>query len=171
MICEICKDKTAVFHVQQIMGDNIFEMHLCRDCASKKGISKDGKSFDFSLSKLINNLTKKETLPGKSPNEMEMCKTCATKISDMKEEGQVGCPDCYTYFRSTIAADISLNGSYVHHKGKLPNKLKAYKTILIDKEYLKRELEEAVNNEEYESAVILRDKLTKLEAGFGHDDN
>lgn len=171
MICEICKIKTAVFHVQQFVGDNIYEMHLCRDCASKKGISKDGKSFDFSLSKLLTSFTQKKTLPVKSGNELDTCKTCGTKVSEMKDDGQVGCPDCYNYFRSSIASAISYNGAYIYHKGKLPSKLKAYKTILIDKESLKRELEEAVNNEEYESAVIIRDKLTNLEAGFILDDN
>jgi protein arginine kinase activator len=170
MICEICKEKTAVFHVQQIMGEDVYEMHLCRDCASKKGISRDGKTFDFSLSKLLTGLIKNTALPAKSKNELEKCKTCGTKVSDMKEDGQVGCPDCYNSFRSNVAAEISMNGSYIYHTGKLPAKLKAYKTILIDKEYLKRELEEAVINEEYENAVILRDKLTNLDAGFGLDD-
>ncbi len=171
MICEICKDKTAVFHVQQLVGENIYEMHLCRDCASKKGISKDGKSFDFSLSKLLNNFTQKKSLPGRSKNELDTCKTCGSKVSDMKGDGQVGCPDCYNFFRSSIASEIAVNGAYTYHKGKLPSKLRAYKTILIDKETLKRELEQAVDNEEYENAVILRDKLTKLEAGFNLDDN
>lgn len=171
MICEICKNKSAVFHVQQIVGEKVYEMHLCRDCASKKGISKDGKSFDFSLSKLLSNFTQKTKLPEKSNNELEKCKTCGTKVNEMKENGQVGCPDCYNFFRSSIAASISFNGVYTFHTGKLPSKLKAYKTILIDKEYLKRELEEAVNNEEYENAVIIRDKLTHLEEGFNLDDN
>lgn len=170
MICEVCKDRTAVFHVQQIMGEDVYEMHLCRECASKKGISKDGKSFDFSLSKLLTGFIKNTALPAKSGNELETCRTCGTKVSEMKEDGQVGCPDCYNSFRSRIAAVISINGSYIYHTGKLPSKLKAYKTILIDKEYLKRELEDAVNNEEYENAVILRDKLTNLDAGFGLDD-
>jgi len=171
MICEICKNKSAVFHVQQLIGENLYEMHLCRDCAAKKGISKDGKSFDFSLSKLLSNFAQKKILPVKTGIEQETCKTCGTKVADMKEDGQVGCPDCYNYFRSSIANVISLNGTYVAHVGKLPSKLKAYKTILIDKEILKRELEEAVNNEEYENAVVLRDKLTNLEAGFNLDDN
>ena len=145
-------------------------MHLCRECASKKGISKDGKSFDFSLSKLLTGFIKNKALPMKSSNELEKCKTCGTKVNDMEENGQVGCPDCYTFFRSSIASAISLNGSYIFHTGKLPAKLKTYKTILVDKEYLKRELEEAVLNEEYENAVILRDKITNIDAGFGLND-
>ena len=171
MICEICKNKTAVFHIQQLVADNVYEIHLCRDCASKKGISKDGKSFDFSLSKLLTNFTQKKALPVKTKNELDTCKTCGTKVSEMKEDGQVGCPDCYNFFRSSIASVISQNGAYTYHNGKLPSKLKAYKTILIDKETLKRELEEAVSNEEYEHAVIIRDKLTNLEAGFNLNDH
>ena len=49
MICEICKDKTAVFHVQQIIGEDVYEMHLCRDCASKKGISRERFKRRFGL--------------------------------------------------------------------------------------------------------------------------
>jgi protein arginine kinase activator len=171
MICEICKSKNAVFHVQQHVGENIYEMHLCRDCASRKGISKDGKSFDFSLSKLLTNFAQKKVSTGDLANELETCKTCGTKKQDLKDDGQVGCPDCYNSFRRSITSALALNSSYVSHKGKLPLKLKAYKTILIDKELLKRELEEAVKNEEYETAVIIRDKLTNIEAGFKLDDN
>ncbi len=170
MICEVCKDRTAVFHVQQIMGEDLYEMHLCRECAAKKGISKDGKIFDFSLSKLISGLIKNSPVPVRTGNESDKCQTCGTKITDMKESGLVGCPDCYNTFRSSIAKVISRNGSYIYHRGKLPTKLQAYKTILIDKEELKRELEEAVNNEEYENAVIIRDKLASLDSGFKADD-
>ncbi|MCF6334659.1 MAG: UvrB/UvrC motif-containing protein [Spirochaetales bacterium] len=170
MICEVCKDRTAVFHVQQIMGGDLYEMHLCRECAAKKGISRDGKNFDFSLSKLISGLIKNTPLPEKSGIEADKCRTCGTKISNMKESGVVGCPDCYNTFRSNITNAISLNGKYIYHKGKLPIKLRAYKTILVDKEELKRELEEAVNNEEYENAVILRDKLAILDSGFQLND-
>ncbi len=170
MICEICKKKTAVFHIQQIIGEDVYEMHLCRDCASRNGISKGGNSFDFSFSKLLTGFIRNSALPEKSINESEKCSTCGTKVSEMEKDGQVGCPNCYASFRSSIAANISMNGSYIFHTGKLPVRLKAYKTILIDKENLKKELEEAVINEEYENAVIIRDKLTNIDAGFGFDD-
>ena len=120
MQCEMCKEASAVFHVQQILGEDVYEMHLCRECASKKGISRDGKSYDFSLSKLLTGLLKDVKIPDRSQSESEKCRTCGTKVKDMKDTGHVGCPDCYNTFRSSINSEISLNGSYVFHTGKLP---------------------------------------------------
>jgi protein arginine kinase activator len=75
----------------------------------------------------------------------------------------VGCPECYATFRSEIDDLLSEYSDAVHHKGRYPSKLHAYKAILIDKEQLKKQLEEAVRQEEYEHAAQIRDRIREIE--------
>ena len=49
-------------------------------------------------------------------------------------------------------------------------RLKAYKALLVDKEILKKSLQEAVANEDYETAANIRDSISSLESPDGEDD-
>jgi protein-arginine kinase activator protein McsA len=50
------------------------------------------------------------------------------------------------------------------HKGKLPRSILTYKTFFIDRENLKIQLEIALDNEDYEKAAQLRDKISGLDS-------
>jgi protein arginine kinase activator len=165
MICDLCGENEAVVHVQQIMGGDIFEVHLCAECARKKGVPLESEGDGgFSLSDLLSGLV--ESL---SPQSVMMdhgeCPQCGTSLEDLQENEKAGCPECYTVFRSQIDFILHEYTDTIVHRGKYPEKLRAYKAILIDKEVLKKKLTEAVKREEYETAARLRDRIRELEEG------
>ncbi len=167
MICDVCGKREAIIHIQQIIGKEVIDLHLCRQCAREKNISETEGSINNSIINLVRNLLDGTRLTQFIDQKTTYCSTCNTKLHEIKEHNKVGCPDCYREFRSVIRETLGVGNSSLIHNGNIPEKLKSYKTILVDREKLKKELEDAVVKEDYETAVIIRDKLKELEMEIG----
>ncbi len=71
MVCDICGEQDALIHVQQIMGGEVLDIHLCTDCAREKGIPGEDDNEDrLSLNNLLSGIVEnfigmqgKNTLP------------------------------------------------------------------------------------------------------------
>jgi protein arginine kinase activator len=164
MICDICGENEAIVHVQQIMGGEIYEFHLCSDCAKKKGVTAESDgSMKFSLSQLLGGLVDSSEEESEEVSPDTACEQCGTTLQEIRDTERVGCADCYATFRSQIDDLLTEYTDEVHHKGRYPGKLHAYKAILIDKEQLKKQLEDAVKREEYEHAAHIRDRIREIE--------
>lgn len=50
MLCYICKEKEATFHLTQITGEKIEKVDLCEDCAKQKRVNDPA---GFSLEDLL----------------------------------------------------------------------------------------------------------------------
>ncbi len=170
MLCDICGKREAVLHIQQIIGKETIDVHLCRECAREKNIAAGNTPVNSSIVNMVMNLLENKNLNKILANNVTRCPTCGTKIAEVKKEGKVGCPDCYREFRVVIRNILGMGSSAFLHKGSISSKLKTYRTILVDRERLKRELEEAVSKEDYETAVVIRDKLKEIEVEIGNND-
>ncbi len=162
MKCEMCKQRESVLHVQQIIGEEQIDMYLCEVCASEKGISKKSDAIELSLSQLLTGLFR-VTAEGEAEQEHEVCPACETTIHALRKDGRLGCPECYASFASEIRSFQKKLSGTVHHAGKLPTKLQAYKELIIDRQELKNRLEEAVGNEDYEAAASIRDRIREID--------
>ena len=165
MKCELCKENDAVIHIQQIIGSETKEVHLCEGCAHKNGISSDNDKIELSLTELLNGLI--DFSP--RTKRQESCPNCRTRLKDFRKSGMLGCPDCYSAFRDEIVSYLEEIAGTVGHRGKYPKRLKAFKALLVDKEILKKRLGEAVAAEDYEAAASLRDRINVLEASDGEE--
>jgi protein arginine kinase activator len=161
--CEICGKNDSMIHVQQIMGSEIIELHLCEECAEKKGISGSGSKIELSISELLNGLLD-FSASGEKGVQDAVCPVCGLEYADFQKSGRLGCTECAHTFRKEIRRILQGISGTTIHKGKYPKKLKTYKTILIDREHMKQKLKEAVINEDYETAAVLRDKIYDLES-------
>ncbi len=161
MKCEVCRRRDSVIHVQQIIGNETMDMHLCEDCAHRKGNYQKDDKIELSLSQLLTGLLK--VREGDAQEIQDECPACGMKIADFKKEGKVGCPECYASFALEIRKMHSRLSGATRHRGKLPQSLKTYKELLIDRERLKSQLNDAVTNEDYETAAVLRDQIKSIE--------
>ena len=166
MICELCKQRESVLHVQQIIGDERVNMYLCEICASEKGISQSDDKLELSISRLLTGLFGS----GDGTDErgdQDTCPACETNIVDLRNDGRLGCPECYMSFSSELRGmQKKLSGS-VQHVGKLPKKIREYKELMLDKRHLQERLEAAVQNEDYEDAARLRDQIHDIDRNGG----
>lgn len=161
MKCEVCGTRESVIHVQQIIGNETVDVHLCEACAHEKGISQNNDKIELSLSQLLTGLLKVQE--GESQDSQDECDVCGTKIADFKTEGRLGCPECYTTFATEIRKMHNHLSGTTRHRGKLPQSLKTYKELLIDRQRLKSQLTDAIKNEDYEAAAMLRDQIRSIE--------
>lgn len=160
--CELCGKNDAAIHVQQIMGSEIIDIHICEECAENRGISGEKAPLDLSISELLTGLLH-ITSEVKSEIEKKVCSRCGLTYKEFQKEGKLGCSECVQIFRREIYAILdNISGTH-QHTGRYPSKLKEFKRLLIDKEQMKQQLRDAIKNEDYEAAAVLRDKIHDLE--------
>lgn len=99
------------------------------------------------------------------------CPVCGSTYADIAESGKVGCPECYRTFGDELSDLIQSVHGTTNHTGSVPSRHRAMKERNERLKRLKKELQEAVQNENYERAVELRDEIRTLEAPVQKEDN
>jgi protein arginine kinase activator len=95
------------------------------------------------------------------------CPDCGFTYQDFKKIGRVGCGQCYEAFKKQLTPILKRIHGADRHIGKVP--LRAGKTVKETKtiQELQRQMEKAIQTEEFEEAARLRDKIRELEKGKG----
>jgi len=97
------------------------------------------------------------------------CPRCGSSWSEIGKRQQAGCGECYTTFAKEVHAFFQEMVEKPQHRGKLPKRLRTYKTYLVDVVKLKEGLKEAVRREDYEKAARIRDRIKELENITGEE--
>ena len=102
-----------------------------------------------------------ENINGES-RSYSLCSECA---SELKKSGKTGCPECYKTFGEELRSTIrSIHGN-VKHIGRAPAKFRKSREKENELKELKKQLKEAIANENFESAANIRDKIRAMEKG------
>ncbi len=160
MKCDICRVQEAVIHIQQIIGKERMDLHLCESCALERGITGNEDKIELSISNLLTGLINLRNIKGL---RKKVCPRCGSSWEEIKRHEKLGCVECYTVYSREIRSLMNKMVSKSQHKGKYPHRLLTYKTFLVDVIKLKDGLEEAVKREDYERAAVLRDRIKKIE--------
>jgi len=167
MKCDICGSNEAVIHIKQETGSEAVELYLCEECAAARGITGDSEDVDLSVTNLLTALVDtKDT--GQESDKKKACPRCGMTMQRFKREGRLGCNECYSTFSKEIGRILGKMYGRSHHRGKYPKRLLAYKTFLVEIEKLKKQLDRAVKQENYEKAAQLRDRIREM-TGSVHD--
>ena len=163
MVCDICKQQQATVHLTEIVNDQMTELHLCEACANQKGSQVESH---FGLADLLSGLAD----TGKSQDVEEetstkSCPNCGMTYEDFRKVGRLGCSECYTTFKRSLASLLKRIHGAPHHLGKAPARLVKPSTPKTKSELsdLKRRLERAIEMEEFEEAARLRDHIREME--------
>lgn len=164
MICDICKKNSATIFITEIINNEKKELHLCYECAANLGLKGILKELNIPYDE---NIIKKflSLMPGfiEEGEEEKICIKCGTKFEEFKSSGFLGCSKCYENFKEELRPIIlNLQGS-MKHVGKRKGEKFTPKTTIDEKiKKLKRELEYAIEEERYEDAAKIRDKINEL---------
>jgi protein arginine kinase activator len=162
MLCEKCKKNQATVHMKQVINGDVKEMYLCSDCAEKAGLT---TSFSFNdMFKDLFNVTADSAFLGSGfDSAIDRCPVCGQTYSQFRQNGKLGCGECIKHFGPYMDSVLkSIHGSS-EHKGKIPHKSGGAMAAKREKELLKRKLAAAIENEEFEEAAKLRDRIRSLE--------
>ncbi|MFH1782782.1 MAG: UvrB/UvrC motif-containing protein [Candidatus Omnitrophota bacterium] len=170
MLCDICNKNQATVHLTEIIDEQMTELHLCEGCAQKKGAQMES---NFGLADLLAGLA---DLSGGQFSETQKeikikCPRCGLTYEDFKKVGRLGCGTCYSAFKDALLPLLKrIHGSSQHY-GKSPKNIsKTLKAQTLKSHDIKNELQDlkerlrkAIQIEEFEEAVKLRDKIREIE--------
>lgn len=171
MKCQYC-EKPATFHITELTEPNGPQvMHLCEEHARsflQKDTSSPAASIAGALAKQLNlGQTKKEL----AELDQKECPVCGISFFEFRNTGRLGCPFDYTHFESDLQPLLTNIHDSLEHVGKRPRRAAASADSQALMIQLRREMEEAIEREDYERASEIRDQLRAIEDGSTADDS
>lgn len=164
-MCQNCNNKVASVHFTQIINDNKVEMHLCEQCAKDKGHF--GMGAPLSINDFFTGLIglgHSAPYIVSTPPQPVVCDKCGMSYEEFQKTGKMGCSNCYEIYGDKLKPMLKrLHGNAEHH-GKVPAVVQKALSASKKVDKLKEELKAAIQNEEYEKAAEIRDKIRNIES-------
>ena len=155
MKCSNCGKNNANIKYNQNINGEVINLNLCEECAQKLGIF---NSFDDIFSPMIMDFD--YVLP-----EEIKCKKCGYTLSKYRSTGLFGCEECYNTFKKEIDSLLPKIQGKNRHVNKKARKVKnAKNTQMSELDKLKEELKELIEQEKFEEAAVVRDKIKNIES-------
>lgn len=105
--------------------------------------------------------------PQQLANVKPDCPVCGTTIQDILKTSKLGCPNCYEYYKTELLPLLIHAHKSSEHVGKRPK----HKNIIVEDlpaeeqiKVLELQIKQAADQEKYEKAKELKDKLTILKS-------
>ncbi len=169
-LCEECGQNEACYTISVMMGDKVTQRHLCADCMAKMNMNLAAGNIKHLLSAIMSAITGAEegtTPPAVPPEEDVVCERCNTTLSQFTKSGRLGCPHCYTAFRQQLTPMLQQIHGRVQHAGRKPIEDEAAQHRRALHDTLTRQLAQAIQLEDFETAATLRDQLRRLNTPEG----
>jgi protein arginine kinase activator len=168
MRCQKC-DKPATFHITELTGGKPQELHLCEDHAREYLTqSSDEPTSAFSMAATLAQQMAQQMAVGQTAEELERldqqaCPVCGITFYQFRSQGRLGCPHDYVCFEDQLDPLILNIHGETEHAGKAPKRCPGGSEKRTQLIRLRREMKEAVVNEQYERASELRDEIRRME--------
>lgn len=159
MLCEACGKNPATVHITENPSDkeNRKEIHLCEDCAREKG-----QVQEPSLSQMLGVLSGYDQEAGAGLSDLA-CPKCGMTYSEFRAGGRLGCPEDYQTFKQALVPFLEKIHGSTRHTGKSPAHLGQSMAVDRRVDVLRREMEKSIEDEDYERAADLRDRIRQIE--------
>jgi protein arginine kinase activator len=164
MKCQQC-NKTATFHITELTKGKPQELHLCEEHARQYLTqSEEEPAVAPSLAGVLaHQLAIGQTAEELARLDKRSCPVCGITFYEFRSQGRLGCPYDYVCFKNELEPLIVNIHGELEHTGKKALKYTEgteKRTQLIR---LRREMKEAITDENYERASQLRDEIRAIE--------
>lgn len=161
MICDSCGESEATIHQIHVADNEVQHLQLCESCAKDQASETQGAQAGVA-----------EAFSGFQSDQdaTDTCPECGMTLSELRKVNRVGCEECYRVFRDQFESLVHrihgadqhvTEGSTVAREGAGLGKVSDGKK----RKMLEKRLQKRVEEEEYERAAELRDRLEELDEG------
>ena len=159
--CDRCGKNEASIHFTQIQNNETTTRHLCEGCAAALGLD-PGAGATAPLADFLAQMGK--AMAGETVTTAGTCPACGLTLADFKRTGRLGGARCLSVFEPSLKGLLRKLHGGTQHVGKVY--LPADPTA-VDRSArvtsLRRSLQRAVDEEDFERAAALRDQIRRLE--------
>jgi protein arginine kinase activator len=162
MLCDVCRESDASVHLTQVVDGEVVQRHLCTKCAAEQGIETTVTSPPKNV--LGEFLQAVQQQAGSTPSDTTRCTYCSMTLRDFRSTGRLGCSRCYDTFEPSLRELLRRVQGSAKHVGRRyvppePEVLARATTVGELRDRLRR----AIENEDFEVAATLRDKIRDVE--------
>ncbi len=169
MLCQNCGKYEATTHVKRIVNGETAEAHLCGDCAKALGYTDVFGGFGSTFGDLLGSFFGESQVGGLNARALR-CEKCGNTFNDIVNSGKLGCADCYETFYDKLLPSLQRIHGKTRHEGKNPTVIKTDVVESVDViTNLTEQLKQAINEQDFEKAAQLRDKINELKAGGNNE--
>lgn len=168
MKCQRCQ-REATFHITELTGGEPVELHLCPQHAQEylnpasSALTAPGNLATALAQHMAQQMGLGQTAQELEQLDQQTCPVCGITFHEFRSRGRLGCPYDYMAFENQLDPLIlNIHGEGTH-VGKVPRRsarASEKRTQLIR---LRREMTDAVAEEDYERASRLRDEIRRIE--------
>lgn len=172
ILCQECRRNEANIHIIKNMDGKQTELNLCEQCARKKEELDFSLEPQFSLHKLFAGMLD-QSLYGSREAKMTVnsqCPSCGLSFAQFSQIGRLGCSECFVAFEDKLKPLLRRIHGGCTHSGKVPVRAQSRVELLREMDQLKEELQQTVQNEEFEEAALLRDRIRNIEDKIEQDE-
>jgi protein arginine kinase activator len=161
MVCDNCQERDAVVNLTTIENNAVRQLHLCEQCAAERGVETTSATPKHPLGEFLQ-AVQAQTVPASA--DAGTCAFCGLTMKDFRATGRMGCPRCYTTFEPAMRELLRRVHGSPRHIGRAylaPRDDVLEKASVLGE--LRDKLRRAIEQEQFEVAATLRDRIRVME--------
>ena len=161
MVCDNCHERDAVVNLTTIENNAVRQLHLCEPCAAERGVETTVAAPKHPLGEFLQAM-QQQSVPAST--DAGKCAFCGLTMKDFRDTGRMGCANCYTTFEASMRELLRRVHGGPRHIGRAyrpPNEGVVEKAGALGE--LRDKLRRAIEQEQFEAAAELRDRIRVLE--------
>lgn len=170
--------KAATIHLTQIVENKITKIDLCEECAHLQGLTNpEGLDIHSLLAGgALHSLPSSLDGGDYEASDVSICSISGATFEDFKKTGRLGSAESYNLFQDKLKPILKNMHRGTRHVGKVPSTFVSFKKAESIHD-LQKKLVEAIREERFEEAALLRDAIkasqqdTEKSANSGESSN
>jgi protein arginine kinase activator len=161
MVCDNCHERDAIVNLTTIENNVVRQLHLCERCAADRGVETTAALPKHPLGDFVKAVQEQSVPAG---TDAGRCSFCGQTMRDFRETGRMGCARCYSTFEPSmreLLRRVHAGPRHIGRQYRAPNDTVLEKASVLGE--LREKLRRAIEQEQFEAAAELRDRIKVLE--------
>lgn len=176
MLCQKCQEREANVQITKMVNGKTQKLYLCEYCAHhaqemsfviNPNIVPDFLQALFGFATPTQNQGQSQA---QTSTPEKVCPQCGMKFSQITQAGKLGCSVCYQTFSDQLEPLLRRIHGGGQHAGKIPARRGKELREKVEITKLKEKLQQLVQKEDFEGAVLVRDEIKRLEQAKGGEE-